>query len=182
MKWVDTVLILGVAFLAVFWEAAFGISRRVIGAQVHLLPALMVYTALRSDFRSIAILALAGGLLFDSLSANPPGVSILPLMAVGVVIFIRREVILQSQTFAQVVLGAAASVVAPALTIVLLMTMREAPLVGWISLWQLLVMAGAGAIAAPAFFMLFEWIERTFMYSRSAQTSFRPDREIRRGR
>lgn len=182
MRWLDTVLILGVALLAVCWETAFWGPRRLLGAQIHLLPSLMVYTALRGSFRGIAVLGLGGGLLFDSLSANPLGVSVLPLLAAGVGIYLRRELILQSQVFAQVVLGMAASIVVPSLTILLLLTLRESPMLGWGTLWQLTVAGVAGAFAAPGFFILFEWMDRTFMYSASGQSSFRADREIRRGR
>src|SRR5947209_15681885 len=39
----------------------------------------------------VAVLAVAGGLWFDSLSANPLGVSILPLLMVGLLIHGRRS-------------------------------------------------------------------------------------------
>src|SRR2546425_11720655 len=43
MTLLNTIFILGAAFLAVFWEAAFHGVRHLLGAQVDLLPALMVY-------------------------------------------------------------------------------------------------------------------------------------------
>ena len=46
MNWLNTVFILGAAFLAVFWQAAFRGVRHVLGAQVDLLPPLMVYASL----------------------------------------------------------------------------------------------------------------------------------------
>ncbi len=182
MKWVDAMLIAGVAVLAVFWEASFDGVRLLAGTQVHLLPPLMVYAALRRGFGAVVLLALAGGLLKDSLSANPFGASVLPLLAAGIAICWRREVIFQSQVFAQAVLGAAVGVAVPCMKILLLLTMRESPLLGWGTIWQLVVDGAAGAFLAPAFFCLFEWIEDTFMYQPSGPGSFRPDREIRRGR
>ena len=69
----------------------------------------MVYAALNADIVTVSLLAVLGGLWFDSLSANPLGVSILPLFAVGFVIYLQRELILRELPFAQFVLGAAAS-------------------------------------------------------------------------
>ena len=50
-----------------------------LGAQIDLLPALMVYAALNAGLPTVALLAVFGGLWFDTLSANPLGISILPL-------------------------------------------------------------------------------------------------------
>ena len=55
----------------------------------------------RPDYRRAA--RRLGGLWFDSLSANPLGVSVLPLFLVGLAIHLNRELILRDQAFAQVV-------------------------------------------------------------------------------
>jgi len=182
MNWLHTLLVLGAAFLAVFWEAAFGGVRYLVGAQVDLLPPLMVYAGLCTGVTTVALLALLAGLWFDSLSANPLGVTVLPLFAIGLAIHLKRELILRDQTFAQFVLGLGASAAAPVLTLLLLLTMGRAPLLGWGTLWQLLVMSVGGAIATPICFELFGWLQRTLVHHGATETSFRPDREIRRGR
>jgi cell shape-determining protein MreD len=128
------------------------------------------------------VLAVSGGLWFDSLSANPLGITVLPLFLSGLAIHINRELILRDQTFAQLVLGFAASLTTPLLTILLLLTTRHQPLFGWGTLWQLIVMSVGGAVATPVCFELFGWLNRSFGYTPTTQTSFRPDREIRRGR
>lgn len=176
------VLIFLAAFLAVFWEAAFPGIRNVLGAQVSLLPALMVYAALSAGLVTMSLLALVSGLLFDSLSANPLGVSGLPLFIVGLLIYLRRDLLLREQTFAQIVLGFLASAFAPLGTVLLLLTLGESPLLGWGSLWQWLVMSLGGAAATPIVFTLFGWFSRVLGYQPVIETSFRPDREIRRGR
>ena len=117
MTFFNAILILAAAFLAVFAEAAFPLPRHLFGAQVDLLPALMIYAALNTNLATVSLLAVLGGVWFDSLSANPLGVSILPLFAVGFPICLRRDLILRELPFAQIVLGAAASAVAPALCI-----------------------------------------------------------------
>ena len=175
-------LILGFAFLAVFGEAVFSAPRHLLGAQVDLLPALMVYAALNADLVTLSLLAVLGGMWFDSLSENPLGVSILPLMAAGFPIHLRRDLILRDLPFAQFVLGAAASAAVPALTLLLLLNGGRQPLLGWGSLWQWLVMTAGGAAATPVIFALFERCDRALGYQPRTETSFRPDREIHRGR
>ncbi len=182
MTWLQTILVLGAAFLAVFWEAAFGGVRYLLGAQVDLLPPLMVYAGLCTGITTVTLLALCGGLWFDSLSANPLGVTVLPLFAIGLAIHLKRELILRDQTFAQSVLGAGASTATPVLTLLVLLTIGRAPLLGWGTLWQLVVQGVGGAIATPICFELFGWLQRLLVHGGSTQSSFRPDREIRRGR
>jgi cell shape-determining protein MreD len=182
MNWLETIFILLAAILTVYWEAAFQGIQRLLGAQIDLLPPLMVYAGLSAGLSTVVLLALCGGLGFDSLSANPLGVSVLPLMLVGVMIHAGRELILRDQTYARVVLGLAASAAVPVLTLLLLLTTAQQPLLGWGTLWQLLVMTVAGAVATPLFFELFGWLLRVLGPVRASEPSFRPDREIRRGK
>lgn len=182
MNVLQTILILLTAFLAVFWQAGFPGTSVWLKAQVDLLPALMVYASLTTGPVAIALLAVCGGLFFDSLSANPLGTSILPLLIVGLLIYARRELILRDQPYAQFVLGFSASALAPVLAVLLLLTLGQSPLIGWGSLWQWLVMSLGGAVATPILFFVFDWCDRALGHRRVTETSFRPDREIRRGR
>jgi len=182
MNVLQTILIFAAAFLAVFGEATFPVLRHWLGAQVDLLPALMVYAALNANITTVSLLAVFGGLWFDALSANPPGISILPLFAAGFGIYLRRDLILRGLPFAQIVLGAITSAAVPVLTVLILLSGGNEPLLGWGSLWQWIVMTAGGAIATPIIFALFEWCSHALGYKPRTETSFRPDREIRRGR
>jgi rod shape-determining protein MreD len=182
MPILEIILVLGAAALAVFWEAFFGGIRTLLGAQIDLLPPLMVFASLQIGVAGVAILAFCGGLLFDSLSANPLGVTIFPLLIIGIVIEANRELILRDQTFAQATLGLGASVAAPIITLLILLTKGQQPLTGWGTVWQLIVMGAGGALATPVIFELFGWFKRVFGYRRITETSYRQDREIRRGR
>jgi rod shape-determining protein MreD len=181
MNIINSILVLAAAFLVVFGEAVFPGLRNLLGAQIDLLPALMIYAALSSSGVVIAVLAICGGLWFDSLSANPLGLSILPLFAVGFPVYLQRDLILRELPFAQLVLGGIASAVAPLISVLLLMTAGKVPLVGWGSLWQWLVMIAGGAVATPIFFILFNWFDHALGYQPRTETSFRPDRVILRG-
>src|SRR5579863_2704858 len=105
MNWLTTLFIFAAGFLAVFWEAAFQGVRNLLGAQIDLLPSLVVYAALVSHLPTVCLLSIFGGLCFDSFSANPLGVSILPLFVVGLAVHVWRDLILRDQTFAQMILG-----------------------------------------------------------------------------
>jgi len=180
MNLLQTILILAAAFLAVSGEATLAGLRPWLGAQVDLLPVLMVYAALNADLVTVSLFAVSGGLWFDALSANPLGTSILPLAAVGFVIWRQRELILRESPFAQLVLGAIASAVVPGLSVLVLLTISQQPLLGWGSIWQWLVMTAVGAVATPVIFVLFDWCNHALGYQPRTETSFRPDREIRR--
>jgi len=182
MNLFKTALILSFAFLAVFGQATLSAPRHLLGAQIDLLPALMVYAALNADLVTLSLLAVLGGMWFDSLSANPLGVTVLPLMVAGFPIYVRRDLILRGLPFAQLVLGAAASALVPALTVLLLLNAGKQPLIGWGSLWQWLVMIAGGAAATPLIFSLAEWCGHTLGYKPRTEAGFRPDREIHRGR
>ncbi len=179
MNFFNPILILSFAYLAVFGEATLPGPRNFLGAQIDLLPALMVYAALNADIVTVSLLAVLGGLWFDSLSANPLGISILPLLAAGFPIHLRRDLILRDSPFAQLVLGAAASALVPALTLLMLLNGGRQPLIGWGSLWQGIVMTAGGAAATPLIFALFEWGGRALGYRPHTEIGFRPDREIR---
>ncbi len=177
-----TILILAAAYLVVFGEASLSFPRNVLGAQVDLLPALMVYAALNSGLPTLSLLAILGGIWFDSFSANPLGITILPLFLVGFPIYLRRDLILRDVPFAQMVLGAVASAVVPLVTLLMLLSGSKEPLLGWGTLWQWLVMIAAGTVATPFIFEVMNWCNRTLGYQPRQETSFRPDREIQRSR
>ena len=182
MNWLHSIIILTAAFLAVFLEATFNGLRHLLGVQVDLLPSLVVYASLSSGVTTLALLAVLGGLWFDSVSANPLGISVLPLFLVGLLINQYRGLILREQRFAQAVLGLTASATVPVLTLLLLVNTGSQPLIGWFSLWQWLVMSLAGGALTPLWFRFFDWMVGALSYREAGETSFRSDREIKRGR
>lgn len=182
MSALNSIFILVVAFVAVFVESSFGALRRLLSVQIDLLPGLMIYASISSGAITVALLSVLGGLWFDSLSANPLGVSILPLFAIGFVVQRFRHLILRDQTYAQMVLGFAASAAVPLFTLLIIFSGGAHPLVGWGSVWQWFVMTLIGGLLVPLYFALFDKVYRTLGYEPEVQTSFRQDREIERGR
>jgi cell shape-determining protein MreD len=182
MNFFNPVMLLSFAFLAVFGESVFGAPRQFLGAQIDLLPALMVYAALHTNIFTVSLVAVMGGLWFDALSANPLGVSILPLFLVAFPIHLHRELILRDLPFAQFTLGAIASAVSPALVLMILLNSGHQPAVGWGTFWQWIVMTVGGALATPLIFAFFGWCRRMLGYELRKEVSFRADREIRHHR
>jgi rod shape-determining protein MreD len=182
MNWFNTIALLVVAYLAVFAQATVNEFRLAFGAQIDLLPGLVVYASLSSGVPALTLVAVCGGLWLDSLSANPLGVSMLPLFLTGLLIHRSRDLILRQQPFAQFVLGTSASVAVPLLTLLLLLNSNVQPLVSWFSLWQWIVMSVAGGLVTPLWFLLFDRLGEALNYRALGETSFRSDREIKRGR
>lgn len=182
MRQLNILLLLVVTYLIVWAEATFNELRHLLGAQLDLLPSLMVYTALRSNLAGVVSVAVFGGLLQDSVSANPLGVTLLPLFLVGSTILQGREYILRDQGYAQMILGLAASAFAPLATVLLLMNLDARPLIGWFSLWQWALVSVMGALFTPVWFRFFDALGGVLNYRTIGQGSFRPDREIKRGR
>jgi rod shape-determining protein MreD len=181
MKVLNTILILLTAYLVVFLEAALGV-RHWLGAQVDLLPALMVYAALTSGLGAVSLLAVVGGLWFDSLSANPLGISVLPLFTAGFLVHFKRELILRRQVFAQFILGLTASALVPLGNLLLLFSAGQSPLFGWGTLWQWVVMTLGGGLLTPVCFRFFGAVHHALFYRPLTPMPFRHDREIQRGR
>jgi rod shape-determining protein MreD len=182
MNVLQNILIVATGFVLVFLQASFTPVRSILGAQVDLLPSLMVYASLSSGVTAITLLALLGGLWMDSLSANPLGASVLPLFLIGFIIQKYRGLILREQSFAQYMLGLSASAVAPLMTLIIVVNVDAHPLVGWFSIWQWIVMAVAGMVVTPVWFWIFDRLLLALSYRPLNETSFRPDRQIKRGR
>jgi len=182
MRPLNSIELLLAAFVAVFCQAAFHGLHHLLGAQINLLPPLIVCASLRAGMTTMVLVAALGGLCFDALSENPLGVSVLPLCAVGFLISWKSELILRDQVYAQLVLGLFASASVPLLTLLLLLTSGHPPLLGWATWWQWLVLSAGGTLATPLWFRLLARLEHGLNYRRTEETSFRPDREIRRGR
>lgn len=182
MNWLSIIALLMAAYLSVFAEAFCSGVRQTLGAQIDLLPALMVYAGLSGGLTVLTLLAVWGGLCFDALSANPLGISVLPLFSIGLVIYCNRDLILRDQPYAQFVLGLGASAAVPLLTVISLLGAGEQPLFGWGSLWQWLVMAFGGAVLTPVCFQVFDRFHRALDYPVAVELTFRRDREIKRGR
>jgi len=178
----NNLFILAAAFLVVFLESTFDGVRNLLGAQIDFLPSLIVYTSLTHGLLALTLLSVLGGMWFDSMSANPLGITILPLFAVGLVLHYYRSLILRDQLFAQSTLGLAASATAPVLTLLLLLNMDTKPLLGWASLWQWIVVSLAGAAVTPLWFRLFDRVSLALNYRPVGETTFRSDREIKRSR
>jgi cell shape-determining protein MreD len=182
MNLINTVIIGVAIFLSVFLEASFNGVRNLLGAQVDYLPVLIFYSGLTVSVGEMATLAMLGGMWFDSLSANPLGISILPLFLIGFATHRYRGLILREQVFAQFTLGLTVSAVAPVLTLLFLLNTDRQPLLGWGTLWQWLVMAVGGGLMTPVWFWFLDRVTRGLSYRPFTETSFRSDREIKRGR
>ena len=118
----------------------------------------------------------------DSLSANPVGVSLIPLLLIGWILAEHREIVLRESLFARWILGSLAGAVYPLLSVAILLTLGEEPLLGWRFLWGMGIWTLSGGVLSLLAFPVFDWLTDRFAYQPVTPPSFRPDREITRGR
>ncbi len=182
MNALNPIIVILAAFLAIYFQSSFDLFRNLFGVQIDLLPALMVYTSLTLGIVSVALFALVSGLLFDSLSANPFGISVFPLFLIGFALHRFHGLLLREQISAQFAFGAGASLLSPLITLLILLSGNNNPLVGWGTIWQLLVLGLTGGLLTPVCFWILDRISGALNYQPIAQTSFRADRQIKRGR
>ena len=182
VNYLTTLAIIALAYLAIFLEASLDAPRNWIGTQIDLVPSLMVYCGLSTGLGTLTLTAVLAGLWFDALSANPLGVSVVPQFLVGFTMFQTRDLVLREQPYTRFVLGMVGSAAAPLFTLLLLWGGGFKPLIGWGSLWQWAVLAVSGGILTPACFWFFDRLNAALSYSRPSESTFRPDREIKRGR
>jgi rod shape-determining protein MreD len=181
MNGLNSIAILGVAFLAVFAEVTLDFPERLLGSRIDLLPALIVYAGLSTRVATLSLVTVLGGLWFDSFSANPLGISVLPLAVVGFLIEKKRELIMRDEVWVQFLLGLTASLFVPAMTLLMLINLGKEPLLNWDLLRKWLTMGLSGGILTPLLFRVFYLWNRTFAYPAISESSFRLDRQIKRG-
>lgn len=175
-------LVLVAAFIAVLAQSAFDLTRWLCGAQVNLLPALMVYAALTCELPVLVLVAVFGGLLFDSVSANPLGTMTAALFLPAWLIYLKRGLILRELPFARLMLGLAATGATSGIALLILLSARQDVLLGWFSLWQWAILTLLGGLLTPVVMSVLDATRSALSYQREAASSFRADREIRRGR
>ena len=159
MNWFHTASVLLAALIGVFLGATFTLPRDLLGAQINPMPALVVYAALHSNLVTLTFLVISGSLWQSSLSADPLGITLLPLFLVGILIEFNRKQFARRERFARFTLGTAASASVPLLTLFLLLTAGREPMLNWFSLWQWLVMAVGGGLLTLLIFPVLDWLK-----------------------
>ena len=182
MTWLSPTLLFLVAWLAVFAQTQFDPMRAWLGAPPGLAPALVVYAAFTHRLPIVSLFCVTVGLWLDALSGSRLGVSILPLFLVGFTLHARQHLLLRDQRYAQAWLGAAAGVVVPLTTLVLLQFGTRQPEFGWATVWQLLFAGLFNGLLCPACFLFFDRLRTAYEYQTAGPGSFRQDRELKRGR
>jgi hypothetical protein len=152
------------------------------GFPLGILPALVVYAALTLDLWLTSVFCCVSALLFDSLTESRLGVSVAPVFLAGFLLHHKRHLILREQSFARFWLGFGAGLAIPLGTLGINLLGSRQPAAGWFTLWQTLVLALFNGFACPVCFRLFDWLRSYFEYRPMTVSSFRPDREIKRGR
>lgn len=155
-----TIALLIGAYLLVFVQSHWQGPRLWLGFQPDLTPALLVCAGLALGAGQVSSAAVLTGLWLDSLSANPLGLSVLPLFVAGWAVFSFRDLILRNELVAQFYLGTAAGALVPLLQAWLLQLVDSNPLLGWqMGAWCLINALLCG-VAVPVFDRLAKLLDR----------------------
>lgn len=182
MNRLTTPLLLFMAYVGIYFQCAFNDLRSLAGVQISLLPILMTYAGLHLGLAALLLLSILGGLLHDALSANPLGLTVLPLFAAGMLIHQNRHILLKREAFAQALLGALATASVQLLSVLMLIAMGDEVLLGPGSLWIWIMTSLVGGALSPILFSLLELFEGQLNYPTQPETTFRKNRQIKRGR
>ena len=176
------VLLLGVYFL-IFLQSHWQVPRLWLGFQPDLTPALMVFVGLTMGAGYVSSIALMSGLWLDSLSANPFGMSILPLFLVGWIVFCFRKKIMAVEFMAQIYLGILGGILVFLLQLTLLKLLSFNPLIGWGMVFFAMLNAFFCGLAVPFFYLLHKWFKSLFSHSSHEPNKWRNNnRQIVRGK
>jgi rod shape-determining protein MreD len=181
-NWVALVVFVTTGYAASFAEGRVTAIRDLTGAQIDLLPGMMVYAAMAYRMEIVLGVAALFGLFYDSLSANLLGTSFVGLAVVGLGASRFRELLLSDQFITHWILGVIASALAPVITLIVLNLCSLQPLVGFGSLWQWAIMTAGGGFVTPLWFKFFNRLDDASRFKEMPELAFRPDRQIERGR
>ncbi|HEX7858735.1 MAG TPA: rod shape-determining protein MreD [Verrucomicrobiae bacterium] len=169
-------------YAIIFAQAKLTFFRDFFGAQPNLIPGMIVYAAMAFRMETTMLCAGVLGVLFDSLSSNALGTSILTYAVIGLGASGYRELVLSEQFTTHWVLGLLASGFAPVIAYGVLRLSGMMPLVGAGSIWQWAIMTAGGGVVTPLWFRIFNRMDEAVRYKEIPESTFRPDREIARGR
>ena len=180
--WVSLFAFVLTGYGAIFLQARLTMFRDIFGFQFDLVPGLIVYAAIHFQFFPALGCAVTLGVMYDLLSANPLGTTLLAFTLVTFLAAYFREVLLSEQFTAQFVLGAGATMGSILISWFVLHLSAAEPLVGFWSIWIWLLVSIAGGVLTPVWFRLFARLDEALRYKEVPESSFRSDRQIARGR
>ena len=171
-----------IGYVIVAMNITFGSWLRLVtGIYIDLIPLLIVYMALTSEITTMSLVGAIIGLFFDSVSANVLGVSSISFIVAGLIIYSYRHLVLRKLWQIQYLSGLLCSVSIPLITFILLKFIGAEPIMNFQAVFNILISGFFNAFLTPLIFGIIDWIENTFNYRQVKMSSFRPDREIKRG-
>jgi len=181
-NWVALLVFIMTGYAVSFAEARVMVIRDLTGAQVDLLPGMMVYAAMAFRLEIVLGCAALFGLFHDSLSANLLGTSFTAFAAVGLGASRFRELLLSDQFITHWILGVIGSAMAPVISLGILNLCGLEPLVGIGSLWQWAIMTAGGGFVTPVWFKFFNRLDDASRFKEMPESAFRQDRQMARGK
>ncbi len=160
----QTIAMFVASYLAVCLGVACDLPRDWLGTPISLLPALAVYAAIQHSVWGITIVAVFGGLLQDSFSGDPLGVSVAALFALGFTLNRKRDFVMHQLPFARMLLGFLMGAAVTLISFTLACLTTNPAVTGAMVLKTVFLTAFATAILTPITFRIFARLHRTFAF------------------
>ena len=171
-----------IVYVLVYGQALPNFPGRVFETQLNLTPSFIVFAALNHPFHMAMLLSFFAGLATDSLSAQPLGTTAIPMLLISWVLFRRRDLILSEEFHPQFLLGFLATIICSVFSLLILLSMNERPLLGWVTPFQLLLTSVIGGLACPFWKWSFRKLDRALEYPAIPERAFSQTRTLDRGR
>ena len=171
-----------IAIGVVYLEARWTVVESGWRGQIDLLPVFAAYAALHGRVGVMAGVAAIGGCWFDVLSANPLGTSLLSLFLTAYLLHGMHEVLLKGQMAAQFFVCVLAGALNPTIAGLILWVLGTQPILGWGTLWQVLINAVCCGLAGPVLFLILNQLDQSLSYAPTAKPWNRPVVEVKRSK
>lgn len=166
----QTIAMFLTTYLAVYLAVAFDLPRQWLGTSLNLLPSLAVYAAIQHPVWGITIVAVFGGMVQDSFSGDPLGVSTAALFALGFALNRKRDYVMHQLPFARMLLGFFMGGFVTLISYLLTVLTRSPAITGADTAKAIFLTAVTSAILTPITFRIFARLHRTFTF-RTVQES-----------
>jgi rod shape-determining protein MreD len=167
----QTIAMFTATYLAVYVSIAFDLPRDWLGTPVSLLPALAVYAAIQHSVWGITAVAVFGGLLQDSFSGDPLGISVAALFSLGYALNRKRDFVMHQLPFARMLLGFLMGGAVTVISFTLASMTTNPAVTGAMVMKTVFVSSVASAILTPLTFRIFNRLHRTFTFRTVRESS-----------
>lgn len=124
----------------------------ILGVKLNLIPVVALYIALYRSWSELFAFVVVSCLLYDSVSLNPLGATLLSLIIPTYVVYSYRSVLLLDSLWVQMFFGFLVTVFSEGATLLILTGLPVTPTIDGTLVWTFVVLGVTGSVLAPIVF------------------------------